>query len=115
MKRLRKHPIALIFVTLFVAVAVALVVLAVRPSRILTLRCADGSKLTISSVTFGTNHTWSGPHWRTSGPSWLWNSQKPSMAIWGVWEGREQQTHSFRFVTVAEGGYVTSTLTNRME
>src|SRR5262249_52740882 len=43
-----------------------------------------------------------------------WVSSQPVAAVWGVWKGRGLPTHSFRFVTMAEGGYATSLLTNRI-
>ena len=92
-----------------------LVVLAFWPGKISTLRCADGSVLTISGVTFGTNHIWSSRTWHSSVSPGPWKSERPSMGIWGGWHGRGTQTHSFRFVTLAEGRYASSTLRNRVE
>ena len=112
MKRPALNLIRLIFVTLFLTICLTV---AFWPSNRLTLRCPDGSVLTISSITFGTNHTWIKGRWPIIHSPERWDSPEPFMAVWGIWNGRGQQRHSFKFVTMATGGYVTSTLTNRMQ
>src|SRR5438093_2628576 len=103
------------FAAASVVAGLAVVVHALWPGTLSMLRCADGSVLSIRSVTFGTNHVWFRLSWQAPSSFGQWSSETPSMAIWGVWDGRGHQTHSFRFVTLAEGGYVSSTLRSQMQ
>jgi len=94
---LRKFAVICFFVCL------GLIVVAFWPRKIATLRCADGSILTVRAVTFGTNHVWTKRGFGRTVRS-EWNSETPTMAIWGTWDGRQPEAHSFRFELIHEVG-----------
>src|SRR2546422_4473138 len=91
-----------IFAPVLLMAFFALMIAAFRPNRLAIRRCPDGSVLTVESVTFGTNHVWLRRSWFRSVPFSQWTSERPSMAVWGVWEGKGQQTHAFKFVQMHE-------------
>lgn len=93
----RLNPNALKVAAVCFVVGCGFIIVTIWPRRIATLRCADGSVLIIRDITFGTKHVWTK---RTRGQivPLKWESETPSMAIWGTWDGRGE--HSFRFELV---------------
>ncbi len=111
------------------------------PTRIARISCADGSCLILREVTYGTNHAWSSSRWHPSlrgSPLWRrgwemvrdrfrspsqrllrtttlqWRTTSQAIALWGVWDGRSEQPHSFRFVFLDKSGEEISGLQMQM-
>src|SRR5262245_27393744 len=116
MKMSSRNRILWTLTVVFLVVCATLAILSLWPGDIAKIRCADGSMLAITGVVFATNQIGVRDNSRlpaaTDAQS---NLGGPSLRIWGVWRGRGKETHSFRFVTIAEGGFVTSTLKNQVE